>query len=207
MKKCADDSLTKVDDSEMEAKTIPINQDFTIFVKEIEESFGWGKSVVQQLSSELQKEFVAIKGFSVQNLWNMRQFYLEYYQNLKLQTLSREIGWLDNLQREFYIKSVIKFGWSYRVLANYISKDLALPFDQYSIRVTNRDDVQATLKEQGIPTAVHYPMPLHLQEAFAYLGYEKGDFPVSEIVFSEIMSLPMNPYLGDDEISYVTKYI
>ena len=96
------------------------------------------------------------------------------------------------------------------------AKDLILPFvderatsafAQYSVRVKNRDDVQAKLKEQGIPTAVHYPMPLHLQEVFAYLGYEKGDFPVSEMVSSEIMSLPMNPYLSDDEIEYISNRI
>jgi UDP-2-acetamido-2-deoxy-ribo-hexuluronate aminotransferase len=92
-------------------------------------------------------------------------------------------------------------------------QDLILPFvdsratsafAQYSIRVKNRDDIQAKLKEQNIPTAVHYPMPLHLQEAFAYLGYKKGDFPVSELVSSEIISLPMNPYVSDDEISYIS---
>jgi len=74
---------------------------------------------------------------------------------------------------------------------------------QYSIRVDNRDQLQAKLKAQGIPTAVHYPMPLHLQECFAYLGYQKGDFPVAEKVSQEIMSLPMNPYLNDDEIAYI----
>jgi UDP-2-acetamido-2-deoxy-ribo-hexuluronate aminotransferase len=93
-------------------------------------------------------------------------------------------------------------------------KDLVLPFvdekatsawAQYSIRVQSRDEVQAKLKETGIPTAVHYPTPLHLQEAFAYLGYKVGDFPVSELVSGEIMSLPMNPYLDDDEISHITK--
>jgi UDP-2-acetamido-2-deoxy-ribo-hexuluronate aminotransferase len=91
-------------------------------------------------------------------------------------------------------------------------KDLILPFidkkatsayAQYSIRVKNRDEVQLKLKEQGILTAVHYPMPLHLQEAFLYLGYDKGDFPISEMVSNEIMSLPMNPYLSDDEINYI----
>jgi UDP-2-acetamido-2-deoxy-ribo-hexuluronate aminotransferase len=75
---------------------------------------------------------------------------------------------------------------------------------QYSIRVKNRDELQEKLKAAGIPTAVHYPMPLHLQECFAYLGYKKGDFPISEIVSSEIMSLPMNPYVGDAEIDYIT---
>ena len=89
-----------------------------------QKQYGWGKSVVQNLSLELQKEFVGIKGFSVQNLWNMRQFYLEYKDSQKLQTLSAQIGWShnvvifqkckDDLQREFYIKSVMKFGWTYR---------------------------------------------------------------------------------------------
>lgn len=94
------------------------------------------------------------------------------------------------------------------------TKNLILPFvdgkatsawAQYSVRVKNRDEVQASLKEQGIPTAVHYPKPLHLQECFKYLGYKKGDFPVAEVVSDEIMSLPMNPYLEDDEIEYITK--
>ncbi len=76
---------------------------------------------------------------------------------------------------------------------------------QYSIRVQNRDELQAQLKEVGIPTAVHYPMPLHLQECFAYLGHKEGDFPVAEQVSKEIMSLPMNPYLTDEEIGYVVK--
>lgn len=91
-------------------------------------------------------------------------------------------------------------------------KDLILPhidekatsaFAQYSVRVKNRDEVQAKLKDQGIPTAVHYPMPLHLQECFEYLGYKEGDFPISEIVSNEIMSLPMNPYVADKEIQYI----
>jgi UDP-2-acetamido-2-deoxy-ribo-hexuluronate aminotransferase len=74
---------------------------------------------------------------------------------------------------------------------------------QYSIRVSNRDSVQISLKEKGIPTAVHYPKPLHLQECFDYLGYKKGDFPISEKVASEIMSLPMNPYLTEEEQIYI----
>jgi len=92
------------------------------------------------------------------------------------------------------------------------NKALVLPFvdtnatsawAQYSVRVQNRDILQAKLKEQGIPTAVHYPMPLHLQECFCYLHYKEGDFPVAERVSKEIMSLPMNPYLRDDEIEYI----
>jgi UDP-2-acetamido-2-deoxy-ribo-hexuluronate aminotransferase len=48
-------------------------------------------------------------------------------------------------------------------------------------------------------------MPLHLQECFEYLGYKKGDFPISEKVSEEIMSLPMNPYVSDEEIEYIVK--
>ena len=115
-------------------------------IVEKQETFGWGKSVVKKLSEELQKEFVGIKGFSVQNLWNMRLFYLEYSQNEKLQTLSREIGWShnvaifqkckDNLEREFYIKSVVKFGWSYRVLDNHIDNK---SYEKYLLNQTNFD--------------------------------------------------------------------
>ncbi len=76
---------------------------------------------------------------------------------------------------------------------------------QYSIRVKNREELQEKLKNLGIPTAVHYPLPLHLQECFGYLGYKKGDFPISEMVANEIISLPMNPYVSDEEIEYIVE--
>ncbi len=114
--------------------------------------FGWGKSVVKKLSLELQKEFVGIKGFSVQNLWNMRLFYLEYKDNEKLQTLSREIGWShnlailqkskDNFEREYYISMTKKFGWSYRVLINQIE---GKSYENFLLNQTNFDD---TLEEK-----------------------------------------------------------
>jgi len=58
---------------------------------------GWGKSVVERLANDLQNEFPGVKGFSVQNLWYMRQFYLEYCDNEKLQPLVGEISWSKNL--------------------------------------------------------------------------------------------------------------
>ena len=65
-------------------------------IVEKQEQFGWGKSIVKNLSQELQKEFVGMKGFSERNLWNMRNFYIEYKDNSKLQTLSAQIGWSHN---------------------------------------------------------------------------------------------------------------
>lgn len=85
--------------------------------------------------------------------------------------------------------------------------DCTSAWAQYSIRIKNRDALQEKLKLAGIPTAVHYPLPLHLQEAFEYLGYKIGDFPISETVANEIMSLPMNPYLNNDEIEFIVKFI
>ena len=70
---------------------------------------------------------------------------------------------------------------------------------QYSVLAASEDHrrkTQTALKEAGIPTAVYYPKPLHLQTAFAPLGYREGDFPVSEDAARRIFSLPMHPYLG-----------
>jgi UDP-2-acetamido-2-deoxy-ribo-hexuluronate aminotransferase len=60
--------------------------------------------------------------------------------------------------------------------------------------------VQAHLKEKGIATAVHYPVPLHLQPVFADIGYKEGNFPVSEKVSKEVLSLPAHPYLSQQDI-------
>jgi dTDP-4-amino-4,6-dideoxygalactose transaminase len=73
---------------------------------------------------------------------------------------------------------------------------------QYSLLAAseeNRTQLQGKLKEAGIPTAVYYPKPLHLQTAFAHLGYKKGDFPTSEDASCRIFSLPMHPYLKAEE--------
>lgn len=111
-----------------------------------QEEFGWGKSIVKNLSDALQREFVGTKGFSERNLWNMRNYYIEYKDNQKLQTLSAEIGWSHNvaifqkckekLEREFYILSSIKFGWSYRVLDNHIDNK---SYEKYLLNQTNFD--------------------------------------------------------------------
>lgn len=74
---------------------------------------------------------------------------------------------------------------------------------QYTIRVSERDAVQTKLKNNGIPTAVYYPMPLHLQECFQYLKYAQGDFPISEKASNEVMSIPMNAFLTNDQVDYV----
>lgn len=85
----------------------------------------------------------------------------------------------------------------------FVKEDRTSVFAQFSVRVKDRETVVAKLKEAGIPTAIHYPKPLHLQEAYADLGYKKGDFPISEIVSEEILSLPMSPFLSDEDQDYI----
>lgn len=80
-------------------------------------------------------------------------------------------------------------------------------FAQYTLRVRNRENLQEKLKQEGIPSAIHYPLGLHLQECFGYLGYKKGDFPNTELASKEVLSLPMNPYLTSQEIQKITQTI
>jgi predicted nuclease of restriction endonuclease-like (RecB) superfamily len=99
-------------------------------IVERQNSEGWGKSVVEKLSADLRREFPGVGGFSVQNLWYMRQFYSEYHDNERLQPLVGEIAWAHNLaimskckdplEREFYIRMTRKFGWSKNVLLHQI---------------------------------------------------------------------------------------
>jgi dTDP-4-amino-4,6-dideoxygalactose transaminase len=77
----------------------------------------------------------------------------------------------------------------------------------YAIRVQERDDVWRSLKEKGIGCAVHYPVPIHLQEACRNLGYTPGAFPVAENLAEEFLSLPMFPELTEEQIEYVVRCI
>ena len=78
---------------------------------------------------------------------------------------------------------------------------------QYSILHPRRDALIEKLKEKGIPTAIYYPLPLHLQEAFLHLGYQTGDFPVAEKTAGQIFSLPMHPYLPKEDRDKIVEII
>ncbi|MCK4244359.1 MAG: DUF1016 family protein, partial [Candidatus Omnitrophica bacterium] len=103
-------------------------------IAEKQEKFGWGKSIVEKLSYDLRQEFSATKGYSVQNLWYMRQFYLVYRDFPNLQQPVGEIPWGQNLvimsrvkskkEREFYIRGTIQFGWSRDVLIHQIEAEV-----------------------------------------------------------------------------------
>jgi dTDP-3-amino-3,4,6-trideoxy-alpha-D-glucose transaminase len=73
----------------------------------------------------------------------------------------------------------------------------------YAVRTARRDDFRAHLTSRGIETAVHYPVPLHLQPAYAFLGFHRGDFPVSEEASETALSLPLYPTLSDEQVGAV----
>ncbi len=148
---------------------------------------GWGKSVVEILSKELQKEFPGVQGFSARNLWGMRTFYIEYAQSVvlppavaeiqgaNLPPLVAEISWSklcviiekckDPLEREFYIKMTMRYGWTKDVLLNNIENQA---FAKYLINQTNFDKtvpeidrLQAKLSVlNSIPDTASLPMHL-----------------------------------------------
>ena len=93
------------------------------------------------------------------------------------------------------------------VMAPVVPEGSKPVFHLYILRVQNREELQKHLSENTIGTGLHYPIPLHLQDAYTQLGYQKGDFPVTEKVSDEILSLPMFPGLTDEQIQTVVKGI
>ena len=96
---------------------------------------------------------------------------------------------------------------SNEVKAPFVFEDRTSVYAQYSVLCKDRDALSKKLNDAGIPTAVHYPIPLHLQEAFAYLGGKEGDFPVSERISKAIMSLPMSPFLTNEQQDMIVETI
>jgi dTDP-4-amino-4,6-dideoxygalactose transaminase len=84
-----------------------------------------------------------------------------------------------------------------------IQKNRTHVFQTYAVRVPNRDKVLEAMKDKGVSVLIHYPIPVHLQEAYADAGGKKGDFPIAEQVCKEILSLPMYPHMNNEQIEYV----
>lgn len=91
--------------------------------------------------------------------------------------------------------------------------DIVLPYEAdygkhvyhiYGIRVKDRDALRDFLSENGISTGIHYPIPLHLQKAYSFMGIKKGSFPISEKTADEILSLPMYPELSEEQMGYIS---
>jgi predicted nuclease of restriction endonuclease-like (RecB) superfamily len=113
---------------------------------------GWGKSIVETLANDLQVEFQGVSGYSADNLWRMRKFYLNYVNKPKLAPLVQEIAWAHNiiimekckndLSREFYLRMAIKYGWTKNVLIHQIENQ------SYEKTLLNQTNFNKTLPEK-----------------------------------------------------------
>ncbi|MEM9347262.1 MAG: DegT/DnrJ/EryC1/StrS family aminotransferase [Planctomycetota bacterium] len=80
-------------------------------------------------------------------------------------------------------------------------------YNQYTLRVEQRDELQAYLGEAGIGSAIYYPLCMHEQKCFSYLGYKAGDFPIAEQAASEVLSIPIYPELSEEQLGHVVETI
>lgn len=145
------------------------------------------------------------------------------YDNVRIGVNSR----LDTLQaailkpkfhafKEYEIADINKAASRYTEKLKDIVKTPVVPagfyssWAQYTIQLTNReqrDGLQSYLKENGIPSMVYYPNPMHMQTAFNDLGYNAGDFPVAEKLCSTVLSLPLHPYITEEDLEKVSDSI
>jgi dTDP-4-amino-4,6-dideoxygalactose transaminase len=127
--------------------------------------------------------------------------------NVKLPSLDK---WSDERARkaELYTKLLNDANLQFRLVTPEVRADGRHIFHQYVIRVPgNRDALMEHLKRHDVGSKVYYPIPLHLQKCFAYLGYKKGDLPESEAAADETFALPCYPELTDEQQVYVVEMI
>lgn len=155
----------------------------------------WGKSVVEQLAKDLQAEFPGISGFSARNIWNMRNFYVTYSQNEKLQPMVAEIGWThnivilekckDDLEREFYIKMTRKFGWTKNILIHQIENQT---YEKTLLNQTNFD--------KTVPAEIPNQLKLAVKDEYTFDFLELAD-EHSERQLEQAILARVEPFLQE----------
>jgi len=123
---------------------------------------------------------------------NVKLKYLDQWSQARNQVA----GWYDNALQGLPI-----------TLPSKTNKDEEQVYHVYVIETDQRDNLQKYLQKNDIPTIIHYPIPVHLQNAFGHLCYKKGDFPITEKLANEILSLPIFPELTMDQVEYVCEKI
>ena len=107
----------------------------------------------------------------------------------------------------FYDAEFAAAGLGARLVTPPPSKDGRHIYNQYVVRTQKRDALRVHLGERGVGTEIYYPVSLHQQQCFAYLGYQAGDFPESERAASETVALPIYPELSQEQLSYVVQSV
>lgn len=163
-------------------------------ITEQQTALGWGKSVVENLSRDIQKEFPGIQGFGVRNMWDMARFYAEYQSNEILQPLVAEISWSKHIviltkcketrQRQFYILATKKYGWTKDVLINKIE---AKTYENYMLGQSNFDiTLPDSIKNQAI---------LALKDEYTFdligLAEEHSEYELEQAIIKNIRAFLM----------------
>ncbi len=158
-----------------------------------QEKEGWGKTVVETLAKDLQAEFPGVSGYSRDNLWRMRKFYLTFKENAKLAPLVQEISWTklivvmeschDDLEREFYIRMTRKFGWTKNVLIHHIDN-----------RTYKRTLLNQTNFNKSLPEKIKEQANLAVKDEYTFDFLELGD-EHSEIELERAIMNNVNRFL------------
>lgn len=163
-------------------------------ITEQQTALGWGKSVVENLSRDIQKEFPGIKGFGVRNMWDMARFYAEYQLNEILQPLVAEISWSKHVviltkcketrQRQFYILATKKYGWTKDVLINKIE---AKTYENYLLGQSNFD--------KTLPDEIKNQAILALKDEYTFdlvgLAEEHSEYELEQAIIKNIRAFLM----------------
>lgn len=163
-------------------------------ITEQQTALGWGKSVVENLSRDIQKEFPGIKGFGVSNMWDMARFYAEYQSNEILQPLVGEISWSKHIviltkcketrQRQFYILATKKYGWTKDVLINKIE---AKTYENYLLGQSNFDNT--------LPDKIKNQAILALKDEYTFdlvgLAEEHSEYELEQAIIKNIRAFLM----------------
>ena len=150
---------------------------------------GWGKAIVENLAEDLQKEFSGMQGFSARNIWYMRDFFLLYNGNKKLQPLVAEISWTkhliimaqckDDLEREFYIRMTRKFGWTKNVLIHQVEGKT------YETTMLNQTNFNKT-----VPEKIRNQAKLAVKDEYTFdfleLGEEHSERELEKAIMSRM---------------------
>lgn len=123
--------------------------------------------------------------------------------NIKLKYLEEFNGNRKKIA-EFYNKSLNEVQ---DISIPCVAADVNAVWHQYAFRCSHKDEIGMFLASKGVGSAAFYPVPLHLQKAFSYLGYQEGDFPIAETLTKETVCLPIFPELREDELQYVVESI
>ena len=172
---------------------IQLYWDIGKMIVERQKKYGWGKSIVENLARDLQKEFPGMSGLSSRNLWYMRNFFLTYEGNLKLQPLAAEISWThniiimekckDDLEREFYIRMTKKFGWSKNVLIHQIEN-----------KTYEKTLLGQTSFEKTLPEKLKYQAKLAVKDEYTFDFLELSE-EHSEMELERAILAKMNKFL------------